>query len=343
MDFVSSINEMNPVAKKFQLGNKIAGAIGGLGWYPDTLVEHLYVCAATGNDQFNGKSPLTPKLKIQAAIDAASTTKHTIIHLLTSFSAANTIYDFDDEGTIPTVAVTSGNERAVGAANYLYKSNLHFVGEGPPGSIVIKPAAAASAGIIAIKTGMANISFSNIAFDATTAAAASIKTSGTVVNLTIENCTFKLGTVQLDLDAGIITNPVIINNEFWDADTDFIAIAPLKGLIGENYIGFSVYLAAGGKITSGITFANTSGTGGTRIVNNHIQGGDDAGTNDVIATGILLAGTNTKAASIIGNVISNCDDQINDGGTDTLIALNFSEAGGTDATNVATDLTHLTT
>ena len=338
---VERINSMNPIARSEGLGNKIASALGWTGWYEKALIEHIFV-SPQGNDANSGYTPKRALLTIQKAIDKASTTKHTVVHLMPKFSAANTIDSFTDE-SVAAASVASGNERLINAAIYIYKSNMYFVGEGPSGSVKIAPPAACSAGIVAIKDGMANISFFNVAFDATTAAFASIKSRGEVENLTIQNCTFKLGTIQLDLDADVITNPVIVDNEFWDADTDFLTIAPSKGIISDNNIGFSVYLSAGGKITSGITLANTAGTGGTRIKDNVIQGGDDGGTNDVITDGILIAGSHTRAASIIGNIIANCDDQIDDSGTDTLIANNFSEAGGTDATDVALDKTHLKT
>lgn len=326
MDFVASVNEMNPVANKFQLGNKIAGAIGGLGWYPDTLVEHLFVCAVNGNDQFNGKSPLLPKLKIQAAIDVASTTKHTVIHLLTSFSAANTIYDFDDDA-VAAASVTSGNERLINSWVYIYKSNIHIVGEGLPGSIVIKPAAAASAGIVAIKTGMKNISFSNIRFNATTAAAAHIVSSGTVENLVIRDCEFIKGTIQLDLDAGLLTRPVIEDCFFMDAITYALTIAPIYGHVSGCYHGVTKYAGAGGKQTAIFNVANTSGVLGFRIHNNVLHGGDNGASHDVAAIGILIAGTNAKGCIISHNNIFACDDTIDDDGTDSMVVENYTPDG----------------
>lgn len=296
------------------------GAVGGSvfdGWefMPEAWKEELWVSPG-GFATNNGRDKDHPLLTIQSAIDLASTTKFTRIHLVPYLSSANTIADFDDDA-VAAASVASGNERLINAWVYIYKSNIQFIGHGVFGNTKVIPAAAASAGIVAIKTGMSNISFKNIDFDATTAAAGHIVTVGTVDTLVLDNCRFNLGTVQLDLDAGLATDCIIKNCTLINMDTDGIAIAGVRGGIYNTKIGIDTYLAAGGKITSGITLTNTSGSIGFTIDGVVIHGGDDGGTNDVITKGIFVGGTNVVGATIINYQASECDQPLDDDGTDT--------------------------
>ena len=337
MSLISEFNMSGPTAHKYRLGNLLASigsppGIPNSSYFPDTWVEHLYV--SPGGD--NGNSGLTPGLPvhtIQEAIDKASTTKHTVIHLLPSFKAtatgalvADTIADFDDDA-VAAATVTTGDQRLINAWVYIYKSNIHIVGEGIVGSVNIKPAAAASAGIFAIKTGMKNISFHNLFFDATTAAAGIITTgaTGVITNLHIKNCRFYLGTIQVDLDTGLVTNVVIENCEFIDmgggAGTYGLTIAPVYGGIYNCIFKITKRAGAGGKTAALINVANTSGVKGFEIVGNILCGGDDGGSHDVAAIGIYIVGTNVINCIIEDNRIFACDDPIdnNGGAGDTMI------------------------
>ena len=308
--------------------NQVGDVFDGWNFMPSTWKEEFWVSPG-GSNSNHGQDKEHPLLTMQKAIDLASTTKFTRIHLVPYLSSANTIADFDDDA-VAAASVTTGNERLINAWVYIYKSNIQFVGHGIFGNTIIKPAAAASAGIFAIKTAMAGISFKNIDFDATTAAAGHIVTAGTVDTMMIENCRFNLGTVQLDLDAGLATDVYIKNCTLINMDTDGIAIAGVRGGIYNTMIGIDTYLAAGGKITSGITLTNTAGSIGFTINGVVIHGGDDGGTNDVIAKGIFVGGSNVVAATIINCQASECDQSLDDDGTDTFIGGSNLTADGED-------------
>lgn len=340
---IPKLNSMCPGAHESLLGTMLAGGLDSktylFPFWDQKNVEHFWV-SGEGNDQNHGQSPTAPLLKIQRAIDLASTLKTTIVHLIGSFSAAGTKRDHDDDA-IHSASVTTGNQRLINTECYIYKSDIHFIGEGPLGYTVIKPGAALTAGIFAIKTGLARISFQNIVLDMTTAANEAIYAVGTVDDLHIIGNRFIVGLDVIDLDQGLCKDAIIAGNEFFGlsaANGDYISIAPIRGKIVGNYIYHNSANASTGYM---IGLANTASSGFCVIEDNILHGGDiTAGTN-IMALGIAVVGANSKYNVIRNNSIFGATDYISDGGTDCTLIGNNTEAGGTDATNIATDLTHI--
>ncbi|MBC8489153.1 MAG: hypothetical protein H8D45_24295 [Bacteroidetes bacterium] len=318
---------------------------------PNDAVRHYYVSGG-GSNNFSGLKATSPVKTIQNAIDKASsssyTKQHAVIHLLPEFSAANTLYKFGNYvggDTIATASVTSGYERLLNATIYIYRSNIHFVAEGPLGSVVIKPDVPAEAGVVSIKAGMSNISFHGIVFDMTTAANEAIQSRASTYNLHIKNCRFILGVDVVDLDGGLALDCIIENCEFYglssSADGSYISIAPVRGRIVNNLI---IHSSVTSSTSAMIEFAVTGNTGYCLVENNKIHGGDASGGVNQCEHGIELIGTggHEDHVLIVGNYVAATKDTlIVAGGDDDVLIANFTNAGATGASNVALDLTHI--
>ena len=301
------------------IGDYMAMSLYGMNIYAHPDPSFWFCNAATGLDTNTGLDPSLPFKTIQKAIDSARSGD--VIFLQ---AGAGSDYDDDTVGT--------------GLADtYLYinRPDISIVGLGPPNSVIIKPAAAATAGIINLGALADRFYLANVTLDTTTAQSGAIVTSNGTHNPTIENCIFRLiGAagplgVGIDFDAAAVNYPVIRNCTFY-CGTLLIAAMRLKvgatgGLI-QNCIIVSALNGSGTPCTDPINLKAGTNTIFDQII---IHGGD-AGTAYNFPDGIDIDGGCVNTI-ITRSFIGNCDAGVTDGGTDSC---------GETAAEGWTDITH---
>ena len=283
-----------------------------------------FVDSENGDDNAGGRDIWTPVKTIQQAI-----------YLITQKRLSNSKYYDEFIYLLPTNNIdydddTVGNTAKGGLAHayvYINTPNIHIIGAGPLGSVVINPDAAATAGVINIGASGDRFHLSNVVIRTTTAKSAAIKLTAASDFPIIENCLFDLvGAsgplgVGIDGDAGKISYPIIRNCTFHMGTLLIGAIvlevqdaSPYGGLI-ENCDFVNVLNGAGTGVVDVIKLKD--GTGIT-VRGCNIHGGDtgtayNANCGIDVDSGVL----NTL---ITRCNISGCDAQITDGGTDTDIS-----------------------
>lgn len=313
----SDFDRMNSIGKA-------AGMRVGLGDYFRFATSLLaqpnskiwWVNSYWGSDTSQGDRHDAPLKTIQAAIDkaggsaSATDAKGDIIVLQASQA------DYDDD----TVGASLSN-----AYLYVNKSDLTIVGLGPPNSVIIKPDAAATAGVINLSANADRFRLINVTINTTTARSAAIKLATGTDYLYIDSCIFDLvgaaGPLGYGIDGttGKVSYPRILNCEFHLGVYVNAGIAlkvqdatPFGGLIDNCYM---VSNAAANPTADGILISDGTGMqikdvvihGGT-AAQNITDGIDiDAGVLNTMITGCLIGG---------------CDNALTDGGTDTLGATN---------------------
>lgn len=324
------LNRMNAVAHKHRFGDLFMSSFS----YGMSRGNHWFVDAANGNDADSGQDLGHPVKTIQQALYNISQYR----------VKANLTYDFPSYiHLLPTAGVdydddTVGNTAKGGLANayvYVNQPDIHIIGEGPLGSVIINPDAAATAGVINIGTSGARFHISNVVIKTTTAKSAAIKfgATGGLWPL-IENCVFDLvGAagplgVGIDMDAGKVTYPIIRNCTFYMGTLLIAAIraevqdaTPYGGLI-EKCDFLSVLNGAGTPVVDVI---NVKDGTGLIIRECNIHGGD-TGSNYNAADGIDIDSGVVNTLVTRCN-ISGCDALITDGGTDTDSVDNWTADG----------------
>lgn len=287
----------------------------GNGWIVD---------AEFGNDSGGGRDIYTPVKTIQQALT-----------LIANKRAANSCYYDEYIFLMPTNGIDYDDD-AVGAelANayiYVNQPNIKIVGVGPPGSVVINPGVAATAGVINLGADADRFGLKNVWINTATAQSAAIKLAAGANFPVIEDCLFNLvGAagplgVGIDMDAGKVSYPIIKGCKF------YLGTLILGGLILEVQDAYPF----GGLVQDCdfITVLNGSGTGPADVINvkdgtgliirdTRIFGGDSGTAYNAVDGIDIDAGVlNTLIDSCH---ISGCDNQITDGGTDTDIIQSFS-------------------
>jgi len=325
------LNRMSGAAHKHRLGDLILAGVGGFGF---TRGGYWFVDAANGNDNNSGESLSNPVQTIQRAL----------YNITQKRTAAGLTYDYDEYiFLLPTQGVdydddTVSNTSIGGLANayvYVNEPNIHIIGAGPLGSVIIKPDAAATAGVFNIGTSGERFHLSNVVINTASALSAAVKFGATGgVFPVIENCIFDLvGTtgptgVGIDMDSGKCSSPIIRNNVFYMGTLIKAAIiaevqdaTPFGGLIEDNRF-ISVINGAGTGVADVINVKDGTGL----IINNNVIHGGDTGTTYNATDGVDIDSGVVNA--IISNCcISGCDNPIIDGGTDCDIVNNFTADG----------------
>ena len=211
--------------------------------------------------------------------------------------------DYDDD----TVGASLAN-----AYVYINISDISIHACGMPGDVVIKPGAAATAGIFALGTIADRLELDGIWFDCTTAANECIDVpSGGVNNCWIHNCRFdgQGGAAA----AGIVTanaatcaNWIIENNTFIDC-----TVAAIKGYLGYAKIRNNILIKTlTTAMTIGISLLDnttTADSDGAVIHDNLVLGGIEGTTP--LATGISVAAA-CYGVGVWRNGVAGCTDNL---------------------------------
>jgi len=282
-----------------------------------TRGDMWFVDAENGDDNGGGKDIWSPLKTIQKALT-----------LIAAKRTANNKYYDEYIYLMPTNA-TDYDDDTVGAGlanSYVYVNipNIHIIGAGPIGSVIIKPGAAATAGVINVGASGDRFHLKNVLINTVTAQSAAIKLTAAADFPLIEDCVFDLvGAagplgVGIDGDNGKVSYPIIRGCTFYMGTLLIAGIilevqdaTPFGGLI-ENCDFLSVLNGAGVGVVDVI---NVKDGTGLIIRDCNIHGGD-SGTAYNADDGIDVdAGVvNTLIARCN---ISGCDALITDGGTDT--------------------------
>jgi hypothetical protein len=306
MSLRKDINKMNQVTWKHKLGDVVA-LERHVQFHPKATF--WYVDAANGNDNGSGEDVDHAVQSIQQALynislkrTATGKVYEDVIFLLPTNAV-----DYDDD--------TVGNTAKGGLANayvYINQANIRIRGIGIPGGVLIKPDAAATAGIFAIGTSADRLEISGIRFDCTTAANECIDVpSGGANDVHIHDCIFdgQGGAAA----AGIVTGNaatcarwVIENNQFIDC-----TVAAIKGYLGHGLIRNNVFIKTmTGAMTDGISLLDnttTADSDGCVIRDNLVLGGIEGTTP--LATGIKVAGA-CYGVGIVDNRAAGCTDNL---------------------------------
>jgi hypothetical protein len=284
----------------------------GLGMFTQRAVKVWFVNSKWGSDTSVGTDIKKPLKTIQAAINKAGTrggsaatndAKGDVIVLQASDD------DYDDD----TVGASLAN-----AYLYVNKKDLTILGMGPPNSVRIKPAAAATAGAINLGANADRFRLINVTIDTTTALSAAIVTASGAHFPTIEDCIFNLvGAagplgVGIDFDAGAVNYPVIRNCDFY---LGALMIAAIKMECGTT----------GGLIEDCMITSNAAANPSVDGI--LVKAGSNLHINRCWIHGGVAAQNITDGIDIDAGVlrtlitecqIGGCDNAITDGGTDTL-------------------------
>lgn len=326
MGLVDDLNHFDKMVNKIGsigIGEYIQHALLGAGMI-QTANPYWWFVDPNGSDAYDGTSWTTPFQTIQAAVDAAGDGRGDTIFLLNGRGT-----DYDDD----TVSASLAD-----AYVYINKADLNIIGLGPPNSVIIKPDAAATAGVFNLGASAKRCRIANITFNTATAQSAAIKLTAATDYPTIENCIFDLvGAagplgIGIDGDAGKVSYPVIRNCTFYAGTLIKSCIVlevqdatPFGGLI-ENCRFVSVINGAG---TGCVDFVNIKDGTGMHIKDCDMQGGD-VGTTYNCDDGIDID-AGVISTMITGCTIGGCDAAVTDGGTDTV---------GETAGEGYTDITH---
>jgi len=221
---------------------------------------------------------------------------------------------------------------------------------GPPNSVVIKPDAAATAGVFSIASGANRVTIANITFNTATAQSAAIQTVSGAHYLTVENCIFDLVGAAgptgfgISFDAAKSSYPVIRNCTFYLGTLIKAGIwieaqdaTPFGGLV-ENCKMISVLNGSGTGAEGGIYVKDGTGV----QINNCVIHGGDTGTAYNVGDGIEVA-AGVLNAMITNCQVSGCDAAITDGGTDTdIVNCYTADDEGAEYANMEDKLGNLT-
>jgi hypothetical protein len=294
--------------------------------YP-TLGSYWWVNAEYGTDANSGDSIDHPVKTIQKALTlcAAKRTETGKTYDDYIFLMPTNGVDYDDD----TVSASLTN-----AYVYINIPNVHLVGMGNPGEVIINPAAAASAGAIAVGASGDRFHLDNVWINTATALGAAVKYATGADYTVVENCLFDLvGTTGptgygIDMATGKVSYPVIRNVTMYLGTLMVAGIAikvqdatPYGGLI-KNVTMINVLNGAGTPVVDCINVMDGTGL----IIDSPIIHGGDAGSNYNAADGIDIdAGVlNTL---VVNPRISSCDALITDGGTDSDIVAGITADG----------------
>jgi len=301
----------NMVAKQGTLGigDYIMMALGGIGVYARENPVFWYVNPVTGLDTNSGTSPAAPFKTIQFAVDSAGTATDGRGDVIFLQSGNGTDYDDDTVGASLADAYV-----------HINKPDLSIIGLGPPNSVIIKPDAAATAGVIVLGASADRVRIANLTIDTTTAQSGAIVSVSGAHYPTIENVIFNLvGAagplgVGIDFDAAAVNYPVIRNCNFYCGTLIKAAIrmkcGTTGGLIEDCF--FVNTETAGTPTEDGI---NVKAGKFLRIKNCTIHGGATA--DHLFADGIDID-AGVVNTSIDGCYIGGCTAAVTDGGTATL-------------------------
>jgi len=316
-------NNAVPKSGTVGIGDYLQNALIGGGLIHSKDPHWWFVDPQSGSDAYDGDSWNAPFKTIQAAVDAAGDGRGDTIFLLSGRG-----YDYDDD----TVGASLAN-----AYVYINKADINLVGLGPPNSVVIKPDAAATAGVIALGASAARVRIANLTINTATAQSAAIVTSTGASYPTVENCIFDLVGASGPLGYGInfggakVSYPVIRGCTFHLGTLIKAGIAlkaqdatPFGALI-EDCVFMNALSASGTPCEDGINVMDGTGV---IIRNCHISGGASTDYNLVDGIDIDASVLNTLIADC---TIGNCDNGVTDGGTDTAGAT--AAEGWTDTTH----------
>lgn len=305
-------SEMVGAQGSMRIGDYMGVLFGMTGLVTREDPTFWFVNPLSGSDTANvGYKFDSPFQTIQAAVDAAGNGTDGEGDVIFLQSGNGTDYDDD------TVGASLSN-----AYVYINKSDLHIVGLGPPGSVIIKPDAAATAGIFNLGANADRVSFHNLTIDTTTAQSGGIvTTSGTHYPL-IENCIFNLvGAagplgVGIDFDAAAVTLPTIKNCTFHLGTLIIAAIRMKCGTTGGLIQDCRIISTLNGSGTPCVDGINVKAGTGLVIDRCHIHGGD-AGTAYNMVDGIDIDAGCISTIITGPCYIGNCDNGVVDGGTDS--------------------------
>jgi len=270
-----------------------------------TRGEKWYVDPANGDDNAGGKDIWTAVQTIQKALTliaakrtASSKTYHEYIYLLPGQGT-----DYDDD----TVGASLAN-----AYVYINISDVSIIGCGRPGDVVVKPDAAATAGIFALGTSADRIEIANIHFDSTTAANGMINAaSGGCDDVWIHHCAFdgQGGAASVGINtanAATCARWTIEYNRFIDRVTGSVI-----GYLGLGIIRYNTIIKTiAGALTIGISLLDnttTADSDGAVIHDNLVLGGINGTTP--LADGISVA-ANCYGVGVWRNGIAGCTDNL---------------------------------
>lgn len=317
MSFIEDLNTMTPSASVHRLGNLIAAAAPYAAF---TRGEFYFVDAANGNDGNGGADIRDAFQTIQKAVNQCSGLADDYIFLLPTVGT-----DYDDD----TVGASLAN-----AYVYVNTPNVHIVGIGGPGNVVINPGAAATAGVINVGASGKRFHLSNVTINTATAQSAAIKLTAASNFPVIEKCIFDLvGAagplgIGIDGDAGKVSYPVIRDNVFHLGTLIKSGIvievqdaSPYGGLI-ENNVFVSILNGAGTGVVDVINVKDGTGL----VIKDCLIHGGDSGTAYNADDGIDIDASVLNTL-VVNCRISGCDALITDGGTDTDIVKCFTADG----------------
>ncbi|KKN78257.1 hypothetical protein LCGC14_0351160 [marine sediment metagenome] len=294
---INDLNTMSPSAFKHKLGRLVTA---NQAFPAYTRGNTYFVDPEFGKDSYSGTDIKYAFQTIQKAVDKCSGESDDYIYLLPSDGV-----DYDDD----TVGTSLAN-----AYVYINKSNVHLIGLNPPHmqSVIIKPGAAATAGIIALGTGADRCEIAGITFDLTTAANECIDVpSGGANGVWVHDCHF-IGTGDTN-DTGINTANAA-NSSYWiieDCVFYNLVIGAVKGYFNRGVIRNNrIVKTVTGALTDGISLLDNTTTADSDgcLVENNIVGGGIVGTTP-LATGIKVASA-CYGVIISNNYIGGCTDNL---------------------------------
>jgi hypothetical protein len=270
-----------------------------------------FVNQVSGSDTANtGNNPSSPFKTIQKAIDSAGTATDGQGDIVFLQSGNGTDYTGD------TVGASLSN-----AYVYINKPDLSIIGLGPPNSIIIKPGAAATAGVIVLGASADRVRLANFTIDTTTALSGAIVTVSGAHYPTIENIIFQLTGdtgptgVGIDFDAAAVNYPVIRNCDFYCGTLTIAGIRMKAGTTGGLIQGCRFISTINGSGTPCVDGINVKAGSFLTIDRCFINGGDK-GTNYNMVDGIDID-AGVVHTQICDCLIGNCDNGVVDGGTDS--------------------------
>ncbi len=296
MSFIELLNEMTPAARDVRLGNLIAAAAPYAAF---TRGDFYFVDQSNGNDAFGGKDIRDAFKSIQKAINVCSGVVDDYIFVLPTDGV---------DYTGDTVGASLAN-----AYIYLNKSNVHLIGLNPGhmGSVIVKPGAAATAGILNLGNGADRCEIAGLTFDTTTAANECIAVTGGADNVWVHDNKFvaygeTAGAGIVGTNVASCDGWVIERNTFLNCTVAAILGYFHDGVIRNNRLVKTVT----GALTIGISLLDNTTTADSDgcLVENNIVGGGIVGTTP-LADGISVAAA-CYGVLISNNLIGGCTDNL---------------------------------
>ncbi len=286
-----------------------------------------FVDAENGDDNAGGQTIWSPLKTIQKALT-----------LIEAKRAANSKYYDEFIYLLPTNGVNYDDDvigsKYTGAYVYVNTPNIHIIGAGPLGSVVIKPTAAASNGVFYVSGNADRFHLANVVIDTSASLNGAVKLAAgadyPLIEHVVVNVVGTTGPTGYGINGSTdqVAFPIVRNSVFY-LGTLGVAAIYLKakdtflsgGLIENNYI-VSTLNGSGTGTQYGIAVGDGTGV----IVSGNVIHGGDSGTAYNIGTGIIIA-TGVLNTSVVRNRVSGCDYQYVDSGTDTDLVDNWTADG----------------